>query len=457
MASFQLTTHEKIAKATEKCELKVQAVPFTRRNNVNAVWSIAFSPDRSRFAWSSGNRRVQILPWNALKNLPIADPANLIVPDNNNNDHQQEDHRAEDSDNDERMSCDGGSLDGEYSDGEAEWIQPKTIECGDIVLSLAFGSSLPHKKLRTSNVKYRMYDHSNTKLMLAIGLKSGKIKTYDIGKDATLHLMDHKDGIREMAFNPDGSLMLVSASADHTLKVWDMKDDGNMVKTLREHQKPVISCSFSPNGKVMASVGSNKMAILWDMTSSITLIHRLIGHHHDIVGCHFSTDGALLATASWDARVCVWDPYTGEVLQQLHHVFPPLPTVFAGGANNNFVRGVAFSPDGSHIATVCDDKYVRFWSLWETSDPEVVYPLENALACTYSPDGAVLAAGTRCGQVKFLEAPMKVNKLQHMCRLSIRRMVQDTRELPGLRGYLPGEMLRYLAYKDIYTEYEEEV
>ena len=38
------------------------------------------------------------------------------------------------------------------------------------------------------------------------------------------------------------------------------------------------------------------------------------------------------------------------------HVFPPLAAVFAGGANNHCVRDVSFSPDGSHIATVCDDK-----------------------------------------------------------------------------------------------------
>lgn len=62
----------------------------------------------------------------------------------------------------------------------------KTIECGDIVLSLAFGSSFGEKKLRPhSSIKYHMFDYSRTELMLAIGLKSGKIKTYDIGKGKT--------------------------------------------------------------------------------------------------------------------------------------------------------------------------------------------------------------------------------------------------------------------------------
>ena len=38
-------------------------------------------------------------------------------------------------------------------------------------------------------------------------------------------------------------------------------------------------------------------------------------------------------------------------------------------------------------------RYVRFWSLFDTSDPHAVYPIENGLMCMYSPDGSVLAAG----------------------------------------------------------------
>lgn len=38
--------------------------------------------------------------------------------------------------------------------------------------------------------------------------------------------MDHTDVVRDLTFAPDGSLMLVSASTDKTLRVWDLKDDG---------------------------------------------------------------------------------------------------------------------------------------------------------------------------------------------------------------------------------------
>lgn len=44
--------------------------------------------------------------------------------------------------------------------------------------------------------------------------------------------MDHTDIVRDLTFAPDGSLVLVSASRDKTLRVWDLKDDGEMTSYL---------------------------------------------------------------------------------------------------------------------------------------------------------------------------------------------------------------------------------
>lgn len=41
-----------------------------------------------------------------------------------------------------------------------------------------------------------------------------------------LNLVDHTEVVRDLTFAPDGSLILVSASRDKTLRVWDLKDDG---------------------------------------------------------------------------------------------------------------------------------------------------------------------------------------------------------------------------------------
>lgn len=39
-------------------------------------------------------------------------------------------------------------------------------------------------------------------------------------------LLGHQDVVRDLSFAPNGSLILVSASRDRTLRVWDLSKDG---------------------------------------------------------------------------------------------------------------------------------------------------------------------------------------------------------------------------------------
>jgi WD40 repeat protein len=84
---------------------------------------------------------------------------------------------------------------------------------------------------------------------------------------------------------------------------------------------------------------------------------RLEGHKDWVTGLAFSPDGTKLASVSWNERVqgaksegVLWDLSTGKQV----FVFP--------GASN----AVAFSPDGRMLATLVDDHYqwtVCFWDV----------------------------------------------------------------------------------------------
>jgi hypothetical protein len=96
----------------------------------------------------------------------------------------------------------------------------------------------------------------------------------------------------------------------------------------------------------------------------------------------FSPDGSRIASASRDQTVKVWDVGTG---QQVHTLT----------GHSGVVWKVAFSPDGSRIASCGDDRKVR---VWDAATGEEVLTLKGPagpiFGVAFSPDGSRIAAAS---------------------------------------------------------------
>jgi len=383
------------------------------RHNVEECWHVVFAPDETRFVWLCGTSKVLLVPWNRFKHC-------LLSVDNTDNE--------------------GNEIKG----------QVVCIDAGSPVNSAAFGCGTPENELvEQPQLDYwKRFDFSK-EFVLATGHVNGRVRIWDVFTGRKLlELMDHRQSVRDLAFAPDGSLRLATASLDRTLKIWDLRDDGNMFKTLKGHSLEVFWCCWSPNARLLASAGGGKSVFIWDMEKYV-LARTLTGHHHNVGCCEFSPDGAVLASASWDTRVILWDPYTGEILRTLCHQYPLPRPIFASGANGSWVRGVAYARNGCQVATIADDGYLRFWNLLQPDVDPVAIAIgdEDMVCCTFSPSGSVFAVGTKESRVSFYAAPRTLFSLKHLARMAVRQNVV-TSEINSL--LIPPFLKEFLKYHQWY-------
>ena len=210
----------------------------------------------------------------------------------------------------------------------------------------------------------------------------------------------HSDHVLGLAWSPDGTRM-ASASADNTVQVWDAATGRNIV-TYRGHTNYVFAVAWSPDGKRLASGGNDKVIQVWELAKDIrgnfltsflfsnrgNLAFR--GHTGRINAIAWSPDGRRIASVGSDKSMQVWDASSGKLIFVYRHRSSAFNTVawsfdsrrIATGSNDKtvqvwdvltrstlciysghtgYVNGVTWSPEGTRIASASVDKTVQVW------------------------------------------------------------------------------------------------
>jgi WD40 repeat protein len=166
------------------------------------------------------------------------------------------------------------------------------------------------------------------------------------------------------------------------------------ISTFFAHQGTVRALVFSPDGKTLATAGTDKLIKLWNWAAQRTLA-TLTGHANTVTAVAFSPDGKTLASASQDRSVILWDAGSGTLKSRLE-------------GHTGTVWTVVFAPDGQTLASASADNTIRFWNL-AAAQPTITLDVpektsHGVLGLAFSPDGAVLAARLSDGTLRVWRA-----------------------------------------------------
>lgn len=240
------------------------------------------------------------------------------------------------------------------------------------------------KYILTSSV-----EEENSSVLCIRDINTGKILRKLIG---------HYSRIWSAAFSQDGKL-IVSAS-DGTIRIWN-SNDGSFIKLLNyhssDHSTDAIShVAFFEKDTHIVSTAYNGEVVIWDIASGEKsyswkhksdvirgatispdeqriafttiyphqgiylcniktgeIVNTLKGHTQTVNSVAFSPDGSLLASASDDNTIICWGAETGEIIWQLYG-FAARVSSLTYSHNGKFV--VAITDDIDNPIVVCDSQ-----------------------------------------------------------------------------------------------------
>jgi WD40 repeat protein len=238
--------------------------------------------------------------------------------------------------------------------------------------------------------------------------------------------------VYRVVWSPDGAMIAISGGAlvcddldpsKFAIRIFD-SSTGLISKTLVGHVCPTSDVDWSPHGERLVSISSDDKAYVWDVATGKIIASTPIGSH-GMISTVWNPISDLIASAYGSNGIGIWDARSGEgvgpasLLGTTVDWSPDGTRVVTGSGYDNSViisdattgqhllvlqghtdviGNVAWSPDGSKIASASNDNTIRIWDSTTGAELEI-FSLENVNSIRWSPDGQSLAATSTDGRV----------------------------------------------------------
>lgn len=220
----------------------------------------------------------------------------------------------------------------------------------------------------------------STGAMLVVSRADGGLQLYQANGQAGSILRGHEGRVEGLAFRMVDNI-LASAGDDETVRVWSTTTGEQLVE-LDRAEEWVRSVAFNPaNGDLAFAGGATTVTIYRDNTPIL-----LSGHAASVRSLAYSSDGTRLASGDRDAKIWLWD---ANGTQQ-----DTIDT--QGGA----ILALVFNPSGDQLVSGDFDGNVKIWTA-STGRVEGEMPHYPAAVRTlmFNTEGTLLIVGYDDGAI----------------------------------------------------------
>lgn len=211
------------------------------------------------------------------------------------------------------------------------WDMQQSGKCINVLKSHAHWVN--HLSLSTDYaLRAGPYDHTKT-------IPKSQKEALDMAKAAFEKAAKKNGEIREL---------MVTASDDFTMFLWDPLRSSKPLARMTGHQKLVNHVAFSPDGSHIVSASFDNSIKLWDGRDG-KFLATFRGHVASVYQVAWSADCRLLVSCSKDTTLKVWDVRTRKLAIDLP-------------GHQDEVYTVDWSNDGHRVCSGGKDKMVRLWS-----------------------------------------------------------------------------------------------
>jgi WD40 repeat protein len=256
---------------------------------------------------------------------------------------------------------------------------------------------------------------------LAVGAEEGSVNVYDLQEGAVIQNYASVNRLNSLAFSPDGATLAIG-SYDRTVNIWNIS--ATISRTLEGVGFGSTDVTFSSDGSFFAACSAESgqtgtQVRLWSTRDWSVEKSFSIGNYRDfmITGFALAPDQRTGAISyvdisdyyDWKDKIQIISIVDGSVLTTLD------PVINTGV----HIISIAFSPDGTLLAA--RGTASRAW-VWQTSNWNLPYqqkyiytdrtrvnPFTLQYSIAWSPNGQLLAVGTKAGGIQIFDTQSEDN------------------------------------------------